>query len=113
MKFYLAAIFLTIVLNFYVKSSFGFYFGDSTKTECSCTCGDGKICAKTKLILFTKCQCQEGICPNKYKFSGKQHACAQWAKIRKKVQFWGSCTIASKTKINVFKMIFERDGPEE
>ena len=71
MKFYLAAIFLTIVLNFYVKSSFGFYFGDSTKTECSCTCGDGKICAKTKLILFNKCQCQEGFCPDEYKFSGK------------------------------------------
>ena len=83
MKFYLAAIFLTIVLNFYVKSSFGFYFGDSTKTECSCTCGDGKICAKTKLILFTKCQCQEGACPDRYKFSG-MYARAQRAKIRKK-----------------------------
>ena len=82
MKFYLAAIFLTIVLNFYVKSSFGF---DSTQ-ECSCTCGDGKICAKTKLILFTKCQCQEGACPDRYKFSGK-YARAQRAKIRKKVQF--------------------------
>ena len=75
MKLYLAAILLTIALNFYVKSSFGFDF-DSTTKECSCTCGDGKICAKTKLILFTKCQCQEGICPNKYKFIGKQHACA-------------------------------------
>ena len=89
MKFYLAAIFLTIVLNFYVKSSFGFYFGDSTKTECSCTCGDGKICAKTKLILFNKCQCQDGFCPDEYKFSGK-HASGLKCRIS---AIWGETTL--------------------
>ena len=68
MKNYLAAIYLVLVfiLGFYVKSNHGV-----ESKDCSCVCEDGTICSKIKFIWFSKCQCQENGCPNKYKYNGK------------------------------------------
>ena len=45
------------------------------RTDCSCTCKDGKTCVKAVpnyLELKTQeCQCQDGTCPDGLEFNGK------------------------------------------
>ena len=55
-------------MSFYVKSNSG--FGFESKDCPTCVCEDGTICTELRFIWFSKCQCQENGCPNKYKYNG-------------------------------------------
>ena len=45
------------------------------RTDCSCTCADGKTCIKAvpNFLEFktSECQCKDGVCPPGHEFNGK------------------------------------------
>ena len=45
------------------------------RTDCSCTCKDGKVCVKTVPNYLegetNECQCKDGTCPSGLEFNGK------------------------------------------
>ena len=49
------------------------------RTDCSCTCKDGKVCVKTVPNYLegetNECQCKDGTCPSGLEFNGKFHSC--------------------------------------
>ena len=45
------------------------------RTDCSCTCKDGKVCVKAVPNYLEgntqECQCKDGTCPSGLEFNGK------------------------------------------
>ena len=61
------------------------------RTDCSCTCKDGKVCVKAVPNYLEgntqECQCKDGTCPSGLEFNGKytsiKYLCIQLKKVTK------------------------------
>ena len=69
------------------------------RTDCSCTCKDGKVCVKAVPNYLEgntqECQCKDGTCPSGLEFNGKYNtALIEKSNFCPKIQFWQNSTIS-------------------
>ena len=61
------------------------------RTDCSCTCKDGKVCVKAVPNYLEgntqECQCKDGTCPSGLEFNGKYNTLLEKSNFCPKIQF--------------------------